>query len=134
MIFRSSSYIHSSSISFIQYQLTLKTPTRQIHLQNLGIDHSRKHFRNKSFLRKKKTKHLTNPIRFKVMLINSFPTLQRDAERENDEIEKERKPRRARKDVKRKWIENQNVETVTLEVEIIYLLASKIYNTKLRFY
>ena len=36
------------------------------------------------------------------MLINSFPTLQRDAERENDEIEKERKPRRARKDVKRK--------------------------------
>ena len=54
-------------------------------------------------------------------------------EKENDEIEEERKPRRARTDVKRKRIENQSVETVTPEVEIIYLLASKIYNTKLRF-
>ena len=71
-------------------------------------------------------------MRLKAMLINSFRILQQDVAKENDEIEKERKPRRARKDVKRKRIENQSVETVTPEVEIIYLLASKIYNiTKL---
>ena len=62
------------------------------------------------------------------MLINSFRVQQKDAAKENDEIEKERKPRRARKDVKRKRIENQSVETVTPEVEIIQMLASKIYN------
>ena len=67
------------------------------------------------------------------MFINSFRILQKDAAKENDEVEKERNPRRARKDAKRKRIENQSVETVTPEVEIIYLLASKIYNTKLRF-
>ena len=65
------------------------------------------------------------------MLINSFRILQKDVAKENDEIEIERKPRRARRDAKRKRIENQSVETVTPEVEIIYLLASKIYNTQL---
>ena len=70
-------------------------------------------------------------MRLKAMLINSFRILQQDVAKENDEIEKERKPRRARGDAKRERIENQSLDqTATQEVEIIYLLASIIYNTK----